>query len=210
MDLPENFIPYKDTIEYYRNEHELDCLSTKYEKFRFFLGYHLGRKYWVYDHKPIYQSWVDPNSDCWWWDLTSFTYRWDDYEKGIRGEKSFDENSDLKEVSNDNIESYLKYIYPVKILKPIITHDASLITLFNKSNTNKIILPRHLFIIYCKYYHDDTYKTMHHMFEIPFAFSNDTAKAIERLICNNESDSHKTSDIQEYIKLIKYLDVSFQ
>jgi hypothetical protein len=209
MELPINFIPFMQTIYYYRNELNIDCLTTRQEQFRFYIGYvDKSTRYYAKRPEDHYQ---DPEPG-----FSNLGY---DCIKCLVLNLS-DELTMMKTISVATYEQilwYLQDIYPHKKLKKYKYDDAT-ITFINHDH---VVFK---YTMTLKYTNFKTYCEFYHIFPKPYMrnikltkecvleinFSENTARCIEDLINNKNINSYKNaSDLLEYMKLTDYLGVSF-
>jgi hypothetical protein len=205
------------TINYYRNELNIDCLTTRQEQFRFYIGYvdKLARYYAGRPEKDHYQDpepgYSDFGYDC----IKCLHYR------GYRGVLDLsDELTMMRAISTatyEQISWYLQDLYPHKKLKEYKCDDRT-ITLFNHDHamfSHTMTLKYTNFKTYCGFYHICPKPYMRNIMltkgcVLEINFGENTARCIEDLINNKNIDSYKNAtDLLEYMKLTDYLAVSF-
>jgi hypothetical protein len=226
--LPPNFEPYLEQINYYRHTLKLDCLSTAKERARFFVGYHVtkrndggGYKWYDANHSDFYLISDTGHVEISWVSCKSFSGR--HYLSPRAVLISF-----WYLVSPQEIECYLRDIYPFRELTPVKIDDTNRKQVFitNRTNENMIRLYKYKFKMYCKYYYDvvrtnkgfvhsggGTFKLSQTPLCLPgnYEFSSNTAECVEKLINHGDTSAHKNvTNLGEYIKVIEFLDVSFK
>lgn len=210
MELPVNFTPFLPLINYYRDILKLDCLLSRSEQFRFYIGY-LGKG--EIGKRP---------KDFWQDDEPGFHYLYYCC-KSCRHGKSWNKLIDLNEEqpmmdmiakgSVADITKYLQDLYPYQQLKEIET-DNKIITITNYHDNQIISLSYKNFKLYCNFYHNcvkEFKSSVGNNIKITLYFSENTARCIEDLINNkNVKAFQNATNLMEYIEITDYLAVSLK
>jgi hypothetical protein len=227
--LPPNFEPYLEQINYYRHTLKLDCLSTAKERARFFVGYHVTKR-----NDNVGFRWYDANHSDFYliYGSGQVEISWVSCKRYANGRHLLNPQAVLNSLENlispQEIECYLRDIYPSRDLVPVKRDDTNCKQVFiaNRTNENVIRLYKYKFKMYCNYYNDvvRTYKGFVHSgggtFKLPqtplclpgnYEFSSNTAECVEKLINHGDTSAYKNvTNLGEYIKVIEFLDVSFK
>lgn len=122
MELPINFAPFVPLINYYRNELKIDCLLTRSEQFRFYIGYLRENRQSA--RRPSRDYWENPEPGCqdWYYDCKRCMRG-----RGFRGRLNLNNEQDMfdeiNKASPEQIRWYLDDLYPYKKFKKIENYD---------------------------------------------------------------------------------------
>lgn len=234
LELPPNFDKYSNIIKFYKNN-GVDCLSSKVERFRFYIVYIYSKKE-LYLHSSFYEelnkttnpcsknypSWGNwNNSDTDSYDIKKFTFHMPEFGVGFKITDKF-LYKEFSLVSDNQIENYFNDLYSYGRLS-ITEHKIDYITITNTYNkakidyitlTNiyneaKIVVQKELFYKYCGYHKMlEDYKV--ETFSIDILFSNKVANNISALLNERSYDikDYKYYELEQHFNIMNFLEIT--
>jgi len=222
--LPPNFDKYSNIIKFYKNN-GVDCLSSKVERFRFYIVYIYAKKN-LNLHSSFYRELDKTTNPCFkkypnWgkWDNPGIEFSYDRYDikkftfhmPGFRFAFEVTDEFlyiELRLVSDDVIENYLNDLYSYGKLS-ITERKINYITITNTFNEAKIIVQKELFYKYCSYHKMlEDYKVKE--FSIDILFNDKVANNISALL-NEQSyntKEYKYYELEQHFNVIDFLQIT--
>lgn len=223
--LPPNFDKYTNIINYFKNN-GIDCLLTKYEKFRFYIVYiyskekrHLHSDFYkelkmvtnlTNRDNPRWGRWSDPDYDTnYFYNINEFTFFMPGYIEFNMDEKFLD--TQLSKVSDVAIECYFNDLHNYGKLNTIMYVENN-ITITNNFNESKIVVKKEYFRKYVGYqdilndYKNEKIKS----FSINVLFNDKVANDISDLLNEKQQkNTHYTIDeLEQKINVIDFLQIN--
>jgi len=223
LGLPPNFDKYSNIVKFYKNN-GVDCLSSKVERFRFYIIYIYTKKNLClhssfYDelgkvtnpcfkNYPDWGRWDNPDIDSFdYYDITTFKFHMPKFNYPFKITDEF-LHKELSLVSDDVIENYFNDLYSYGKLT-ITEHKINYITITNTFNEAKIIVQKELFYKYCSYHKMlEGYKVKE--FSIDILFNDKVANNISALL-NEQSyntKEYKYYELEQHLNIVDFLEIT--
>lgn len=222
--LPSNFDKYTNIIHYFKNN-GIDCLSTKFEKFRFYIVYIYSNEKrnlhpdFYNDLKmvtkltnrdnPRWGCWSDPDYDTdYMYNINEFIFYMPGFNNYMNEKFLYNQLSDVSDVT---IENYFNDLHAYGRLNNIM-HVENNITINNDFNDSKIVVKKEYFRKYVGYqdilndYKSEKIKS----FSIDILFNDKVADDISDLLNEKQpKNKHYTIDeLEQKINVIDFLQIN--
>jgi len=223
LELPTNFDKYSTIIKYYKNN-GIDCLSTKTEKFRFYIVHIYSKKklnlhssfYKELDRKTnlLYRKerywgdWDNPDIDSYHgYNINTFKFYMSGFNLGFKITEKF-LYGELLLVSDNEIKNYFNDLHSYGKLS-IIEQKYDYITITNKFNEAKIVVQKELFRKYCGYQKIlDDYNI--ETFSIDILFNDKVANDISSLLNEEQQDvtHYNFDELEQKFNVVDFLQIN--
>ena len=221
--LPPNFDKYSNIIKFYRNN-GVDCLSSKVERFRFYIVYIYAKKnlclssffYKELDKQtdPFYRKynwwgrWSNPDIDSLdSYDIKNFSFHMPGFGSRFKITDEF-LYKELSLVSDKEIENYFNDLYSYGTLT-ITERKIDYITITNTYNEAKIVVQKELFYKYCGYHkmlEDYNVET----FSIDILFNDKVANNISALLNEQsyDTENYVYYELEQHFNVMDFLQIT--